>query len=315
MKIFIELPTWLGDGVMASMAVENIALNFPKAKITFFGSFASTSLYQNHPNLEKIVIDESKKTKFRYIKLYQTIKNFDKFDIAISFRNHFATKFSMFFLKAKKKYIFDKNSYQGHQAEKYLNFVTKSLNLDQKQSELKLYFKPKIFRKKTLGLNPGASYGSAKKWYPSYFAEVATALSNEYDILIFGTKSEAKICNEIADILKEKNLNFINLCGKTSIQELCQNIAGLSLFITNDSGPMHIAACYKTPTIALFGPTRWFETSPYKNSKAKIVRLDLACMPCMKRTCPIKTHECMKNLTPDMVLKAYKELNLTSTNP
>ncbi len=55
MKIFIELPTWLGDAVMSTLAIENITLNFPNAKITFFGSFASTSLFTNHPNLEKII--------------------------------------------------------------------------------------------------------------------------------------------------------------------------------------------------------------------------------------------------------------------
>ncbi|WP_033915710.1 lipopolysaccharide heptosyltransferase II [Campylobacter sputorum] len=306
MKIFIELPTWLGDAVMASVAVENIALNFLNAKITFFGSFAATSLYQNHPNLEMIVLDESKKTKFRYIKLYQIIKNLNKFDIAISFRSHFASKFNLFFIRAKQKFVFNKNLYKGHQVEKYLNFVLENLNLIQKQSELKLYFSPKKFSKKTLGLNPGASYGSAKRWYPSYFAEVAINLKNEYDIIIFGSKNEDEICNQIAKILKEKNINFINLCGKTTLKELCENIAGLSLFITNDSGPMHIAASYKTPTAALFGPTNFIQTCPYKNENTKILHLNLECMPCMKRTCPIKTHECMKNLTPKMVLDIIK---------
>ena len=65
---------------------------------------------------------------------------------------------------------------------------------------------------------------------------------------------------------------------------------------------MHIAAAFKVKTRALFGPTKFKETSPYKNENAKILHLNLECMPCMKRVCPIKTHECMKNLTPKMVL-------------
>ncbi|MCZ6103058.1 lipopolysaccharide heptosyltransferase II [Campylobacter ureolyticus] len=303
MKIFIELPTWLGDAVMSTLAIENITLNFPNAKITFFGSFASTSLFTNHPNLEKIIIDDSKKTKCRLFNLAKTFVNLPKFDIAISFRSHFATKFGFLFLKANKKIIFNKNIKATHQAKKYEKFINDFLEIKAKNDELKLYFKPNVFKKPTLGLNPGASYGSAKRWYPEYFAEVGIALKDKYDIIIFGGKNEEKICDEISNILSKNKINHKNLCTKTSIKELCQNIAGLSLFITNDSGPMHIAASYKVPTIAFFGPTKFNETSPYKNQKAKILHLNLDCMPCMKRECPLKTHECMKNLTPKMVIE------------
>lgn len=307
MKIFIELPTWLGDAVMTTSAIENLIINFPNAKIVFFGSFASTSLFKNHPNLEKIMIDNSKKSKFRLLNLAIIFINLPKFDIGISFRSHFVSKFIFLFLKAEKKIIFNKNIKATHQVEKYQKFISSNLNILIKYDDLKLYFKPLKFSKKTLGLNPGASYGSAKRWYPSYFAEVATALSKEYNILIFGSKNEEKICSEISEILNKNSVKFINLCGKTSIKELCENIAGLSLFITNDSGPMHIAASYKTPTIALFGPTKFSETSPYKNENAKILHLNLPCMPCMKRVCPLKTHECMKSLTPKIVLNAIKK--------
>ena len=151
------------------------------------------------------------------------------------------------------------------------------------------------------------SYGSAKRWYPEYFAKVGVYFKDEYEILIFGGKNEIEICENIAEILAKNGVKFINLCGKTSIKELCENIAGVEKFITNDSGPMHIAAAFKVHTIALFGPTKFNETSPYKNENAKILHLNLPCMPCMKRVCPIKTHDCMKNLTPNLVIKTLKE--------
>ncbi|MDD7514515.1 MAG: glycosyltransferase family 9 protein, partial [Campylobacter lanienae] len=68
-------------------------------------------------------------------------------------------------------------------------------------------------------------------------------------------------------------------------------------------------AAFKTPTIALFGPTNFTRTSPYNNPNARLAHLSLDCMPCMKRVCPLGTHECMKELKPDMVLNLINELN------
>jgi len=305
-RAFIELPTWLGDAVMASCAIENLVRANPNVKITFFGAFAATKLYENHPNCEKIVIDESKKAKFRLLNLASSMRNLGEFDVAISFRGSFASKFGLKFLKSKRKFSFDKKIAAHHQAQKYAKFACQALKIEQNFDDLRLNFEPKKFENKTLGLNPGANYGSAKRWYPEYFAEVAIEFKDEFEILIFGGQNESEICGKIAEILAQNGVKFTNLCGKTSVKELCENIAGLNLFITNDSGPMHIAAAYKVPTIALFGPTKFDETSPYKNQNAKILHLNLECMPCMKRVCPLGHHACMKNLTPKMAIDAVK---------
>lgn len=307
MNIFIELPTWLGDAIMASAVIESITKSYPDAKITFFGTAVSTAIYTLHPNCKKILIDNSKSSNFRLFALAKIALNLEKFDIAISFRSHFATKFLFKFIKSKQKFIFKKTDIKYHQVEKYLNFILENLKLTQIYNDLKIYSTPHKFEKPTLGLNPGASYGSAKRWYPEYFAEVAINLKDKFDIIIFGGNGEREICSEIAEILTKNGVNFINLCGKTDIKLLCELIGGLDLFITNDSGPMHIAATFKTPTIALFGPTKFDETSPYKNKNAHIVHLNLECMPCMKRVCPLKTHECMKELKPQIVLDKIKQ--------
>ncbi|MEA3289231.1 MAG: ADP-heptose--LPS heptosyltransferase, partial [Campylobacterota bacterium] len=105
-RIFIEIPTWLGDAVMATPAIENIVATNPSCKITVFGSFVSTKLFLNHPNVEKIIIDDSKKEGFRYCNLYSLAKGAGKFDKAFSFRKNFTTKFLLFFLDTKEKYIY-----------------------------------------------------------------------------------------------------------------------------------------------------------------------------------------------------------------
>lgn len=304
MRLFVELPTWLGDAVMASAAVENIVKNYPRCEITFFGSKVSCELFANHPNAKELIINKKK--------IYWIIKtalNFDEFDIALSFRSHVKSKILLFFLKAKKKFFFSQTKDKTHQTLKYLNFVNSKLELQNLNSEQKIYLSKKIpalyieFSKKLLGLNPGANYGSAKRWYPEYFAYVASELKNDFSVIIFGSKNEREICNKIANILEENGVVFYNLCEQTNISELSYIISKLNLFITNDSGPMHIASSFKIPTIALFGPTNAHETSPYQNQNAKIISLNLKCSPCMKRVCPINSHNCMKDITPELVLK------------
>ena len=310
MRVFIELPTWLGDSVMASAAIENLVQNEKNLKIVFFGSFVACELYKSHPNCEKVVVDESKKAKFRLLSLAKSAKSLGKFDIALSFRSSFASKFLLFFINARQKAIFKKSKTVLHQVLKYANFVKNTLGLREISTDLRLYFTPQISAKKTLALNPGASYGSAKRWYPEYFAQVALNYKDEFEIVIFGGKGEQEICEKIEQILKENGATCQNLAGKTSVKELCERIAGLSkngIFVTNDSGPMHVAAAFHVPTIALFGPTKFSETSPWDNKFAKILHLNLACMPCMKRVCPLKTHVCMKELKPQMVID---EINL-----
>lgn len=381
MRILIELPTWLGDAVMASAAVEAIAkhaatfgtgnltgnfdgsgerdfsfssqnfgsvtqeiqifkncavnlsdkidadcgvnltaserenqnlenLTARPVKIVFFGSFAACELFKAHPNCERVIVDSSKKAKFRLWRLFWQARNLGEFDAAFSFRSSFASKILLFGARARQKFIFQKSNDSAHQAQKYLKFVKSALNLKHADDELKLYFEPRKFDAPVLGLNPGASYGSAKRWYPAYFAQVALHFKDKFKIMIFGGAGERDMCEQIERILRENGAECENLAGKTSVRELCENIGGIGqsggIFITNDSGPMHIAAAYKTPTIALFGPTRFTQTCPWRNENARILHLNLECMPCMKRVCPLKTHACMKELSPQAVIQAIE---------
>ena len=311
MKIFIEIPTWLGDAIMTTPAIQNIIKTYPDAKITLLGSFVSTQAFKDYPNIEKVLVDDTKKSGNRYKNLISLAKSIGKVDLAISFRRSFSSKFMMFFVKAKKKFNYKRLTKEEiHLCIRYNDFVNKVLNLNNQVGDLKLYFKPFLYSKPTLGINPGATYGSAKRWYPNEFAKVAITLASKYDIVIFGGPAETDIANDIEkELIKNGITNYQNLAGKTTIPELIEKIAGLDLFITNDSGPMHIAAAYKTKTIAIFGPTKFTETNQWNNDKnGLIVTKNLECAPCMKRSCPLKHHNCMKEITADDVLKAVGKL-------
>jgi heptosyltransferase II len=308
MRIFIELPTWLGDTVMATPAIENLVNFFNDSEITLIGSFVAIEALKNHPKVTKTYVLEK-----NYLNLYNTIKSFGEFDVFFSFRNSFRSKFMKFFISSKRKYQFDKNKFiNTHQVEKYNNFVNDSLNINTFASKLILHTekKNKDGKNKLLGINPGASYGSAKRWYPKEFADVASDLSSQYDIIIFGGPGEKDIANDIEKYLIEKGVdNYQNLAAQITIKELIIQISYLDLFITSDSGPMHLAAALQVPTVAIFGPTRDNETSQWMNEKSIIVKKNLECQPCMKRTCPLKHHNCMKLVEASDVLGAVKRLN------
>ncbi|WP_348518254.1 lipopolysaccharide heptosyltransferase II [Campylobacter sp. CCS1377] len=303
MKIFINLPTWLGDAVMASAAIYTIKEKYPQAKFTFYGSFVSTELFKRFENAQILV--ENKKQRYRQI--LQARKNLGKFDLAFSFRSAFSSKIILNLIKAKKRFYFDKNILkEEHQVLKYLNFIEKALKFKATSNALKLPIKAKSTQK-ILGINPGAHFGSAKRWDASYFARVAKEFSSTHKILIFGVESEREICDEIEHFLLKEGIKAKNLCGKTSIYALCKNISLLDLLITNDSGPMHIGAAYGVKTVAVFGSTKFSQTSPWQEN-AKIAHLNLACMPCMQKVCPLKHHKCMKDLKPQIVINEAKNL-------
>ncbi|NPA65258.1 MAG: lipopolysaccharide heptosyltransferase II [Epsilonproteobacteria bacterium] len=325
MKILVILPNWLGDAVMATPAIEMLAHKYPDVAFTFVGSFVSIEALKHHPKCKASFIDETKKSKKGRLRATLAFaKELGSFDIAITFRKQFHSSLLLKKVDAKSKIA--RSSWHAklfglthtpniptnqHLVLQYASLAfggEKAFSYDE-VPPLKLYVLKKRFSRPTLGINAGATYGSAKRWYPDRFAEVGAYFSDKFDIIIFGGPNEVEMAKDIQEHLKQKGVkNFTNLAGKTTIEELCHYIGGCDLFITNDSGPMHVAAAYQVPTVAIFGPTKHTETSQWKNKKSIIVREDIECAPCMKRECPLKHHECMTKISAEMVIQNAKML-------
>jgi len=307
MKIFIELPTWLGDTVMVTPAIENLANSFKNSEIILIGSSAAIEILRYHPKVTKTYVLEKK-----YFSLYKTLKSVGDVDLFFSFRSSIRSKFMKFFISSKKKYQFNKKNFINiHQVEKYNSFVNHSLHIDSFAGKLILHIekKYKSGNARLLGINPGASYGEAKRWYPKEFADLAIELSNQYDIIIFGGPGEKDIAGDIEKYLIASDIrNYQNLAGKTSIAELISQISTLDLFVTGDSGPMHLAAAFQVPTVSIFGPTRDKETSQWMNDNGTIIKSNLECQPCMRRDCPLIHHNCMKSIKSTDVLEAIEAI-------
>ncbi|QOG11449.1 lipopolysaccharide heptosyltransferase II [Arcobacter sp. FWKO B] len=325
-KIVIQIPTWLGDAVMATPAIENIIGHFgDDYKYIILGSNVSVKIFEFHPKISQIIVDDTKKGGFRYLNIYNLAKSFGRVDTFFSFRRSFSARILQFFVNTKRKYGYKRlTSEQIHLVLRYNDFVNHSLKTNYKAGDLKIYTKSSPIKigvpksgtpdlsglknsslsPKLLGLNPGATYGSAKRWYPKEFALTAKELSKDYDILIFGGPTEVEQAGEIEKYLQEFGVtNYTNLAGKTTVTELIEYIKNLDLFITNDSGPMHLAAAFKIKTVAIFGPTKHIETHQWNNPNEIIIRKEIECAPCMKRVCPLSHHNCMKQIKSSDVLE------------
>ena len=329
MRILLRLPNWLGDGVMVSPIFEVLKQQYPQADFILVGTSVTSSLYKKDSRVIAIFNDESKKSRNRFFAIYQLgkrIASLGKIDIAITFANHFYSALLLYFSNASLRIGYEgfgrklllnccvSRQEVAHQVLSYANLL-KPLNFDFRLGGLKLPYPIKkthhsVFR---IGVSTGGAFGSSKIWPIEYFSEVISDfLKRGYQVILLGSSSE--VCNHqkiILSLLKKFEKipsNFIDLTNQTTIEELILTIKDLDLFLSNDSGPMHIAAAMNTPLIALFGATHPSYCLPWQTKRAKIINKFLVCSPCQKRICPLKHHACMREILPQEVLEASQEI-------
>lgn len=158
-----------------------------------------------------------------------------------------------------------------------------------------------------IGLSPGAAYGTAKRWLPERFADTAIELAGEHRgaVCLFGSRSERDLCAAIAERIAPHAPVF-NLAGETSLRGFMEQAAPCLIFLTNDSGAMHIASALGVPTVTIFGATNPETTGP-TGDRARIVREPVPCSPCLLRECPID-HRCMTGVPALRVVETARGL-------
>jgi heptosyltransferase-2 len=156
-----------------------------------------------------------------------------------------------------------------------------------------------------VGVSPGAAYGTAKRWLPERFAQAASqvALERGASVAIFGSKEERELCESVTSAVTVPVRNF---AGETSLSEFIELAAACCVYLTNDSGAMHIASALGVPTVAVFGATDDTTTGP-TGAWSRVVREPVECSPCLKRECPID-HRCMTRVDSSRVAQTALEL-------
>jgi heptosyltransferase II len=158
-----------------------------------------------------------------------------------------------------------------------------------------------------VGFAPGAAYGHAKRWPPAYVADVIARLASERGAacVLVGARGDVEAGREIESALGSRPLapgRMVNLIGRTDLRLLMGLLSRCDVFLTNDSGAMHLAAALGRPVVGLFGPTDERVTAP-SGPASDVLRADVFCRPCLLRDCPID-HRCMRRITPDRALEA-----------
>jgi lipopolysaccharide heptosyltransferase I len=150
-------------------------------------------------------------------------------------------------------------------------------------------------------LLPGARW-ETKRWPAEYFAELVARLSMalpDAKFVLLGSHGDAPLTARIAQRDPQR---VLDLAGRTSLPQMVEWVRLSRLVVTNDTGPMHVAAALGKPVVALFGPTNPASTGPYGQLPGVLQNASLDCVPCLKGTCNYsKPLECLRSITPAMV--------------
>jgi len=161
-----------------------------------------------------------------------------------------------------------------------------------------------------LGLNSGAEYGPAKRWPVDRYIAVAKEIRKRTNCgwILFGGNNDAELAGRIQSALGEGPAIF-NVAGKTSLREMMSLMKRCRVFLTNDTGPMHVAAALDVPVVAIFGSTSPELTGPLaaNGSRLQILASDAPCSPCFLRVCPID-FRCMNGISVETVVASIEAL-------
>jgi heptosyltransferase-2 len=330
-NILIRSTNWIGDAVMTLPAVAAVRNTFPRARITILAKPWVAELFELYPDIDEIMSFQSPGIHDGLSGKWRIAREIRKkqFDAVILLQNAIEAAIIAFLagIPVRAGYNSDgrglllthsvqrtKAIREVHQTDYYLEMV-KALGCRPAGMEFHLRCGQKydllaetMLRRHGLaesrllvGMAPGAAYGPAKKWFPERFASVADKLVDAFSaqIVLFGSSGDN---DTAAKVQTQATYPMADLTGKTSLKEAMSLMTRCRLFISNDSGLMHVAAALGVPTVAVFGSTNPATTSP-PGRKNIIIHKDVACSPCLRPDCPTD-FKCMDLIGVDDVYEA-----------
>ena len=337
MKILVVGPSWVGDSVMAQTLYKRIKKELPSSQIDVMSPHWSLSLLERMPEVCKKIVSPFShgETKlFERYKLGQGLKK-ENYDRAIILTNSLKSSLIPYFArigvrtgwlgefryglindirsskKLKKSLMVEKfaalSLYEENYSIENLTFPELEINFANQRNFLEEFSID--YSKNTMAICPGAEFGPSKRWPAEYYAEIAKFYVNEgWNVLCIGSKNDEDIGMGIGSLNNlRSNESFINLTGKTSLQDAIDILAFTEKVVTNDSGLMHISAAVKTPLVALYGPSSP-EYTPPLISKKKILRKTQGYKKVRYGSNEKGYHQSLLDIKPEEVLDALEAL-------
>jgi heptosyltransferase-2 len=335
-NILVLQTSFLGDTVLSLPVFSALKSGIPNARITLVCSPTAGELLREYPAIDEIIVDDKRGADRGWSGLLHKARELraKNFSTALSLHKSWRSGLLLFlagiprrigFRQSKAWFLFTRTVERNpalHDVQSNLS-ILKGLDLSPDPAELTLRItatvedrvKEKLRSlglrsgKKIVGINPGSVWPT-KRWLPAGFARVIQILQERYDcdVLLFGGPQDGSVVSYVERLAGKRT---INLAGKLELRELPAAIGLCSVFITNDSGPMHIAVARGVPTVAIFcATTPSLGFYPY-SARAAVLEAKLSCRPCTShggKRCPLGTEDCIRMILPEHVVKAAEKL-------
>jgi heptosyltransferase-2 len=339
-RILIRSANWVGDAIMTTPAMKMIRYNFPKAHITLLAKPWVLPVFEHNPHVDRLMTYQAAGRHNGHLGVLRLARDLhaEHFDLAIIFQNAIEAALLTWLARVPRRLGFTTDGRtlllthrirswrglkKGHLVDYYLGLLTGAgLSPVDRRLVLVLSDNEKRFARQMLadlgiapngpiiGINPGATYGTAKRWPADRFVELSRRLIRDQGarVLIFGGPGEARLGDRIADHVGQ---GCTNLCDRTSLRQAMALIGCCRAFVTNDSGLMHVAAALDIPQAAIIGPTDAVATGP-ANDAGVLLQAEGSCerAPCLVPHCPID-HRCMTAVSVNMVYDTVMSLLIT----
>jgi heptosyltransferase-2 len=342
--VLVVAPNWLGDAVMALPAVADIKRRFEGGHLVVAARRSTVDLFRLVPHVDEIVELQWKGRWTARADFHADAARLAEVgaDVAVLLPNSFATAWLVKRARLPERW--------GYAADLRSPLLTRAVSRPRRSVHQGAYYQhltdalgippgplhPALAVpthaadaarallqargwdgvRPVVAIAPGAAYGTAKQWIPAHVATLVTRLVQERGVtcVLVGSRADQGTTSGIRAAVPDGSAaGVIDLAGETTLDVL----AGLFTFartcVSNDSGAMHVAAAVGTPVVAIFGPTREYETAPLTaaGGRADVLTHPVWCRPCMLRECPID-HRCMTRITPDRVLLTVDTLMMES---
>jgi len=331
-SIIVHLPNWLGDTVLATPFLHALHDVFPSAHITLVGRQWVTDILSHFPGMDEILTLEGRgkySSTLHLVRLLHERRPDSGFLLTNSFRTAlafyagnvrerigYATNFRRLLLT--RPIAQTSNIIQSPMVEYYLNLLSPFTDLSLHRRVLKLYpdesERGEVRRlllengwdgeRRLVGVNPFAFQWETKRWLTERFADVTRILTEKHGVrcVFVSVARDRPFFERIKQMCR---CDVIDLVGKVSLKILPAVMGHYSLFVTNDSGLMHVAAAMNVPIVAIFGSTDWRRTAPCSD-RVTLIRKPQDHPPCMSPRCR-RSFQCMEEVTVDDVLTAAEK--------